>query len=147
MKTHEKQWMTAVALIGFAILAQAAPAGKATQIEDGSEPEWVYQDCIKLEVGSGGSIHITSRQGASIETEFTGTGIEIYAKSDAKCGPVDVYIDGELVGQPNLMNTGNLWKAKVFEKDGLTPGVHKLKIVQTGRQGGIKLDFIKAYSN
>jgi len=146
MKTYVKQAMTVAALFSLVAFAQAIPAGRGTQIEDGAGPEWIYKDCVKIEVGSGGSIHVTNAKGASIETEFSGTGIEIYAKKDAKCGEVDIYIDGNLEAQVDTVNEGNLWKVKVFKKDGLLPGAHKLTIVQTGWVG-IKLDFIKVYSN
>jgi hypothetical protein len=146
MKTRGKQWMTVAALFSFAVFAQATPAGTEKQIEDGSGSEWIYKDCVEIEAGSGGSIHVTNAKGAFIETGFSGTGIEIYAKKDAKCGTVEVYIDGNLIEQIDTSDAGNLWKAKVFEKDGLAPGKHTLKIVQTGSLG-IKLDFIKVYSN
>jgi len=146
MKAYGKQWMTAAALFSFAVFAQAIPAGTGTQIEDGTGPEWIYKDCVKIEIGSGGSIHVTNAKGAFIETEFSGTGIEIYAKKDAKCGLAEIYIDGNLIEQIDTSDAGNLWKSKVFEKDGLASGKHMLKIVQTGALS-IKLDFIKVYSN
>ncbi len=146
MKTYGKQWMTAAALFSFAFFAQATPAGTGTQIEDGTGPEWIYKDCVKFEAGSGGSMHVTNAKGATIETEFSGTGIELYAKQDAKSGSVDIYIDDILVAQVNAYDKGDLWKNKIFEKDGLAPGKHKLKIIQTDTKG-LKLDFIKVYSN
>jgi len=63
MKTYVKQAMTVAALFSLVAFAQAIPAGRGTQIEDGAGPEWIYKDCVKIEVGSGGSIHVPMQRG------------------------------------------------------------------------------------
>ena len=145
MKSHAKRLGVLMAAAAFAAGSGFALSGKNVKIENGEGPGWVFKDCQRVEYGAT-AIQITSSKGASIEAEFVGTGIEVYAKTDSKCGPVDIFIDDVFQANVDTASSTDLWKAKVYEKGGLTAGPHKIRIVQTGKQG-IKLDYIQVFND
>ncbi len=147
MSTRQSYGKKMGVLMAAAALAAGsgfALSGKNVKIENGEGPGWMFKNCRLVEYGNA-ALHFTETKGSSIEAEFIGTGIEVYAKTDSNCGPVDIYIDDVFQATVDSASVENLWKVKVFEKGGLAAGSHKIRIVQTGKMG-FKLDYILVFT-
>ena len=73
--------------------------------------------------------------GASMTVSFSGTAIEWIGPKNTNGGIADVYIDGTLAGTVDTYAPGGKeFQQVLFDKAGLTPGSHTLKIVVTGQK-------------
>lgn len=91
----------------------------------------------------GGTARYTNSADASVELVFAGTAIRWYGQRDTNFGTANVYIDGVLAEQVKAngsMAAGQL----LFERIGLTPGEHTIRIVHLSNT--IDLDYL-AYAN
>ena len=59
---------------------------------------------------------------------FKGTGVEIYGEKQPQLGIYNVYIDHEKVETIDAYSQSRVEKTKLFSKEGLTYGVHTLKV-------------------
>lgn len=117
--------------------------GESTQIENNEPDRWTFQDCIEVQSNA---LLQTVTNGASAQTWFFGTGVEVYVKEDAFTGYAQIYIDDRYVGQINTYSATDQSGVKAFSISGLRRTDHRFKIVQQGT-AGVKLDFIKAYDD
>lgn len=82
-----------------------------------------------------GTESFSNEAGASAEFTFNGTSIAFISALQPNHGYVDVYLDGELVA-PNMDGYAATTSKQqiLFEKDGLTPGEHVIKVVVKGEK-------------
>ncbi|WP_343955613.1 Gp37-like protein, partial [Nonomuraea longicatena] len=77
-----------------------------------------------------GDIHYTDTAGASASYVFTGTGIEWITRRGPEYGQVSVYINGALVGTPNMYATsGQLRQYVGWSAQNLPLGDHEIRLV------------------
>ncbi|MFF3025468.1 S8 family serine peptidase [Gottfriedia sp. NPDC057948] len=81
---------------------------------------------------SGGTINQTKGSTGSLQYNFTGTGITVYALKDKNMGKADVYIDGKKIKQIDLYSSSRKYKVNVFNLQNLQNKAHTIKIVATG---------------
>ncbi|MDQ6423282.1 glycoside hydrolase N-terminal domain-containing protein [Paenibacillus sp. LHD-117] len=80
-----------------------------------------------------GSESYSSAIGASAEFTFKGTSIAFISALQTNQGYADIYLDGALVAENVDGYASSTRKQQVlFQKDGLTPGEHTIKVVVTG---------------
>ena len=79
-------------------------------------------------------VHASQAPGDAAEFRFNGTGVEWLAERYRDEGTAEVYLDGELRGTVDLKleNWPRLAQIPVFSAQGLPPGPHTLRIVNTG---------------
>ncbi len=65
----------------------------------------------------------------SFELVFHGTGISFTSQKNSDMGQVEVYIDGVLDETINCYNESRLYRQTVYNRTGLTPGIHTIKAV------------------
>jgi hypothetical protein len=117
--------------------------GDSTQIENNEPGRWTFQDCIEVQSNT---LLQTVTNGASAQTWFFGTGVEVYVKEDAFTGYAQIYVDDRYMGKFNTYSATDQSSVQVFSISGLRRTDHRFKIVQKGASG-VKLDFIKAYDD
>jgi autotransporter-associated beta strand protein len=74
-----------------------------------------------------GDLHATMTNGDSFQFKFYGTGIEFLSEKYTDESNVDVYIDGALDQTINCYNATRLYQQVVYNKQGLTPGIHTIQ--------------------
>jgi Leucine-rich repeat (LRR) protein len=87
---------------------------------------------------SGNSYRFGGGRQNSVELTFYGSGIRWIAATSEKHGLADVYIDDQLVGEVNLYSEELMYQQIMFEMDGLTKGLHTIKIVKKNEKGDPK---------
>ncbi|MFF2876040.1 S8 family serine peptidase [Gottfriedia sp. NPDC057991] len=81
---------------------------------------------------SGGTITQTKGSTGSLQYNFSGTGITVYALKDKNMGKADIYIDGKKIKQIDLYSSSRKYKVNVFDLQNLENKAHTIKIVATG---------------
>ena len=81
---------------------------------------------------SGGEYKSSSTAGSSAVYSFYGTGVTWVAKKSPSSGIAKVYIDGGLEGNIDLYSQNDIWQYLAYKIDGLTLGMHTIKIEVTG---------------
>ncbi|MFB7141772.1 S8 family serine peptidase [Gottfriedia sp. NPDC056225] len=87
---------------------------------------------LKYTNASGGTINETKGSKGSLQYNFTGTGVTVYALKDKNMGKADIYIDGKKVKQIDLYSSCRKYKVNVFNTQSLSNKAHTIKIVATG---------------
>ncbi|PEJ59095.1 hypothetical protein CN692_06345 [Bacillus sp. AFS002410] len=87
---------------------------------------------LKYTHASGGTINETKGSKGSLQYNFTGTGVTVYALKDKNMGKADIYIDGKKVKQIDLYSSSRKYKVNVFNTQSLSNKAHTIKIVATG---------------
>ncbi|PGL71027.1 S8 family serine peptidase [Bacillus sp. AFS055030] len=87
---------------------------------------------LKYTSASGGTINQTKGSTGSLQYNFSGTGITVYALKDKNMGRADVYIDGKKIKQIDLYSSSRKYKVNVFDIQNLANKAHTIKIVATG---------------
>ncbi|HEY8859363.1 MAG TPA: hypothetical protein VIM27_07910, partial [Gaiellales bacterium] len=88
----------------------------------------------------GGTIHSTSKAGASARFRFTGRRVAWVASRTATRGSARVYLDGRLTATVNLHNATAVHRRIVFAHVWSGDGVHTIKIVCAGTHGHPTID-------
>ena len=88
----------------------------------------------------GGSIHSTSKKGASATFKFTGRQVAYVATRAANRGIAHVYLDGKLVANVDLHSATAMHRRIVFAHAWATDGAHTIKIVCAGTAGHATVD-------
>ena len=81
--------------------------------------------------------------GASIEMEFEGQEVAVYATTTANGGDVDVFIDGQLVDTVSTQSSTTQTQVKVFEMTGLTATDHTIRL-EAVSNAAVALDYIQS---
>ena len=89
-----------------------------------------------------GSITVNNDKNSTIEYEFYGNMISVYATKDLGFGMMKVYIDNKEVEVVNLHDTSAKCAEKVFSKEFKETGLHKIKLVPQGKGDVINLDYL-----
>lgn len=80
----------------------------------------------------------SNKAGDSVTVPFDGTAIRWIGSKTDNHGYADVYLDGTKVA--TVDDSGGESQAVIFQKTGLTPGAHTLKIVVDGKHGSGSTD-------
>lgn len=83
---------------------------------------------------SGGSYHSVNASGGTMQFVFNGTGLRLTGLKNPSQGYAKISVDG-ISTSVNLNSSANEFNSTLFEKTGLTPGRHVLKIEWTGKSG------------
>jgi arylsulfatase A-like enzyme len=105
--------------------------------------KWDYAEPMDCYMNSA---HFTSEEGSRITFSFAGEGIRIYMVTEPENGDIKVVIDGKSMKKVQSNSPGTRWRGDqlVYEKMGLVPGIHELKII-TGK-GTVFIDALAYYS-
>ncbi len=90
----------------------------------------------------------TVAAGGSAELRFSGTAVRWVARRQANAGISDVYLDGVKVASVDLYSPTHQYKQVVFDRTGLAPGEHTIRIVRTGTKNALAtgtLQFLDAF--
>ncbi|WP_056465731.1 S8 family serine peptidase [Bacillus sp. FJAT-25509] len=87
---------------------------------------------LNYKSASGGSINQTKGSTGSLQYNFSGTGITVFALKDKNMGKADIYIDGKKIKQIDLYSSSRKYKVNVFNLQNLANKAHTIKIVATG---------------
>ncbi|HWC10952.1 MAG TPA: S8 family serine peptidase [Acidimicrobiales bacterium] len=91
-----------------------------------------WRSTIPFFADSGGSTRYTDSAGGSAELRFSGTAVQWVARRQPNAGISDVLVDGVKVASVDLYNPSTQYKQVVFERTGLPPGEHTIRVVRTG---------------
>ncbi len=95
-----------------------------------------------------GDAHYSNAGGAFAEFNFLGTGIKFYTEKNSDMGTYDIYIDDKKVGDATSYTSGSREAQVVtFEKNDLTYGHHKIKIVNTESNKWFVVDAFEVLNN
>ncbi|HWC10953.1 MAG TPA: glycosyl hydrolase [Acidimicrobiales bacterium] len=113
--------------------AQAVP-GPGTYEDDNPAVAYTgsWSSTIPFSADSGGSTRYTYATGGAAELRFAGTAVQWVARRQLNAGISDVFIDGARVATVDLFNPTTQYKQVVFERTGLAPGEHTIRVVRTG---------------
>ena len=142
---HGNSTSTAVDRTHISLDFNAQPAGDTTYTWDDPDSALQY-------AGSWSHVHDTSytggdykhtesfsnKAGDSLTVPFDGTAIRWIGSKTDNHGNADVYLDGTKVA--TVDDSGSENQAVVFQRTGLAPGAHTLKIVVTGTHGSGSTD-------
>ncbi|MGG0177844.1 S8 family serine peptidase [Gottfriedia acidiceleris] len=87
---------------------------------------------VNYKSASGGTINQTKGSTGSLQYNFSGTGITVFALKDKNMGKADIYIDGKKIKQIDLYSSSRKYKVNVFDIQNLANKAHTIKIVATG---------------
>ncbi|SFB37053.1 S-layer homology domain-containing protein [Cohnella sp. OV330] len=76
-------------------------------------------------------IHYTTADGDAYSYTFKGTGFALTMPTGPSQGDFEVYVDGESKGTGSAMSASLKLQQNVFHLDGLTNGMHTVKVVKT----------------
>ena len=114
--------------------ASAAPT-LPPEIKDCTAPGMTYHGTWYLEHYPevyGGGMMVTPYAGDNLTYTFEGSSFGIISVRHWNYGIMHVYVDGELKGSADLYSDRAEAQAEVFALDGLTPGVHTVKVECSG---------------
>lgn len=80
----------------------------------------------------GGDRRYSQNVGDSLTFSFTGVEVALYFKVGSTYGKFDVYLDNMKVpAQIDITSVSGTtaWQRKLFERTGLTPGIHTVKVI------------------
>ncbi len=121
----------------FEYVSYAKPENKSKINDDNSDisysGKWLYHmDNSNLYEGDQ---HYSNEENAYVEYSFEGTEISWIGATNYNLGKADVYIDEVLeVEGMDLYSPDVEWQKLLFNKSGLSYGLHTLKIVVTGQK-------------
>ena len=81
---------------------------------------------------SGSTAKYTSKEGASLEFNFTGEGIKIVGPMNSYKGMAKVTIDGKVYSAVDMYSESPKKQAVLFKVSGLSSGKHSIKVEYTG---------------
>ncbi|UPM56338.1 S8 family serine peptidase [Gottfriedia acidiceleris] len=87
---------------------------------------------LNYKSASSGTINQTKGSTGSLQYNFSGTGITVYALKDKNMGRADIYIDGKKIKQVDLYSSSRKYKVNVFDLQNLANKAHTIKIVASG---------------
>lgn len=142
---HGNSTSTAVDRTHIALDFNAQPAGDTTYTWDDPDSALQYSGSwshVADTSYTGGDYKHTesfsNKAGDSLTVPFDGTAIRWIGSKTNNHGNADVYLDGTKVA--TVDDSGSENQAVIFQKTGLTPGAHTLKIVVTGTHGSGSTD-------
>jgi hypothetical protein len=80
----------------------------------------------------GDGVHYATKDGDAVVATWSGTGVDFVTEKNSDEGAIGVYVDGQLRQTVNAANPTRLAQQAVYSIDGLTPGVHTIKLVKQG---------------
>jgi len=117
------------------ITAVAVPETKVAwhTIED-NDPGWKYEgfESMNENWNASGATLARGFANCTAELNFTGTAVQYYACRSPVGGTVEILIDGKSYGEFSLENHASIhgqYYVKIFEKRGLSSGMHTIKII------------------
>ena len=137
-------------LDAFVVSDLPPPPGPGTYEDDHAAVAYTgtWSSTVPFSADSGGSTRYTYAAGGSAELRFSGTAVQWVARRQPNAGISDVFIDGAKVASVDLYSSSTQYKRMVFERTGLAPGVHTIRIVRTGTKNAAAshtLQFLDAF--
>lgn len=129
----------------FPLILRTRPLPAATEVNDSDPSIQFSKQWIVVAQGNSrdlnGDVHYTRSDGATVDYQFTGTGIEVMANKHRDSGEIEVFVDKKSHGIVNLKleNFPRLVQTPVFRVEGLPAGQHAVKIVAKGT-GAVAID-------
>jgi hypothetical protein len=134
--------VSATDCVGNASAFQTGPAVRLAAFQDAS-PHIAYSAGWTRKAAPrayGGSLHQTTRRGASARLAFTGRQVAWVATRASGRGVAKVYLDGRLAASVNLFSPSPVRRRIVFAHRWATDGPHTLRIVCAGTKGHPSVD-------
>jgi hypothetical protein len=78
----------------------------------------------------GDGVHYTSGNGDSVTATWSGTGVDFVTETNTDEGHIGVDVDGQLRQAVSAASAGRQAQQVVYRLDGLTPGVHSIRLVK-----------------
>jgi hypothetical protein len=78
----------------------------------------------------GDGVHYTAGNGDSVTATWSGTGVDFVTETNSDEGAIGVYVDGQLRQTVNASGPARAAQQVVYHLDGLTPGVHTIRLVK-----------------
>jgi hypothetical protein len=78
----------------------------------------------------GDGVHYTAGTGDSVTATWSGTGVDFVTEKNADEGNIGVYVDGQLRQTVSAATPTRLAQQVVYSINGLTPGVHTIRLVK-----------------
>jgi beta-galactosidase GanA len=142
---HGNSTSTAVGRTHIALDFNAQPAGDTTYTWDDPDSALQYTGSwshVADQSYTGGDYKHTesfsNKAGDSLTVPFDGTAVRWIGSKTNNHGNASVYLDGTKV--TTVDDSGSENQAVIFQKNGLTPGTHTLKIVVDGNHGSGSTD-------
>jgi subtilisin family serine protease len=89
---------------------------------------------------TGGSLHSTTKAGATMSFAFTGRSVGLVSPQGASRGDVKVYVDGVLASTVSLFRSTVRSQVIVFARSWSTKSAHTIKLVVVGTAGHPRVD-------
>jgi hypothetical protein len=139
------------------VLAKGPPAETATVFDDGSDGafrfagDWRHEhNCFPAHEHT---LTSSAQRGASIELQFNGCRVLVFAKLGPECGKLMASIDGGAGEAVDTYSADDIWGACVFQKRLPAPGAHSLRIEVLGQGSSrakdslVRLDGVRVEPN
>ncbi|MEY9863846.1 hypothetical protein ABH935_009499 [Catenulispora sp. GAS73] len=78
----------------------------------------------------GDGVHYTAGNGDSVTATWSGTGVDFVTEKNTDEGTIAVFVDGQLRQTVSAANPTRQVQQVVYHLDGLTPGVHTIRLVK-----------------
>ena len=88
----------------------------------------------------GGDEHYSNEKGASCQLAFSGSSVTWIGVKNLDNGEAEVYLDDQLQGTVDTYSDRRQSQQKLFQKSGLSPGVHTIKIIVKGTKQAASKD-------
>jgi subtilisin family serine protease len=114
-----------------------SPAVTAVLLQDGTSlakyaGTWSR---VSASSASNGSLHASTRAGASVEFKTTARAISIVGRKGPNNGKAKIYVDGAYVQTIDLYRSSTQYRVVVFNRSWSTNGLHSVKLVVVGTSG------------
>ena len=123
------------------IVVRRTSSEKSVTVNDNDESisyvgeGWRYADNRTSEQDYMTNAHITYNDGDYVEYSFVGTGIGFMTEMYSDMGKIEVYVDGELVGEADCYtDSGRKSQQVIFKELNLEYGEHTIRVVKNGGQ-------------
>lgn len=123
------------------IVVRRTSSEKSVTVNDNDESisyvgeGWRYADNRTSEQDYMTDAHITYNDGDYVEYSFVGTGIGFMTEMYSDMGKIEVYVDGELVGEADCYtDSGRKSQQVIFKELNLEYGEHTIRVVKNGGQ-------------
>jgi uncharacterized lipoprotein NlpE involved in copper resistance len=131
------------------VFTPTIPPAVGVGVYDDTDANWSYtgswMDWGGLADAHNQTLSLTSDTSATATIQINGTGFRLRYTRFTNRGTFTVYVDGALVGSVNA--TGALSWQTVYERRGLSPGVHTIQIRHGGGGSTIDVDAIEVLNH
>ncbi|KAF8590083.1 copper radical oxidase [Ramaria rubella] len=80
------------------------------------------------------TLHITAQPNAYFIFKFHGTQVELFGSVGKQYGIANIFVNGNFVERIDAFSAHSRTQQRLFSRSGLVPGLHTVKVVNTGRK-------------